>query len=726
MPTPRVTDYLVHPICDLLDERTRVLKCGDLFAVFDRRGDATPYHSSSHGIYLDGTRFVSGLSLRLGGKRPLLLSSSVTKNNALLTVDLANPDLHPIDGEYIPADTIHLFRSRFLHETACYDRLRVTNHGMKSISTELTIEMTADFVDIFEVRGATRDQRGDLADGQYTDAQLVYRYHGLDGVRRTTRIECDPEPASVNGSALVYVVSLGPGESLELRITIACLLGSDSGSTITSHDSAYEKGCSRLVTAPGSSCRVSTSSESFNAWIDRSVADLNMMLTHTEHGPYPYAGVPWFSTVFGRDGLITARETLWLNASIARGVLNCLAATQATNASDAQDAEPGKIVHEMRGGEMAALGEIPFGRYYGSIDSTPLFVMLADEYVLHTGDVQTVDDLWPALLRALSWIETSADLDGDGFAEYARHSDRGLVQQGWKDSDDSVFHADGRLAEPPIALCEVQAYIYAARLAGARLARLMGDADHAERLTGQATELEERFAHAFWSESLGSYALALDGSKEPCLVRSSNAGQCLFTGIARPDHADSIMKQLMSDGLFSGWGIRTLASSERRYNPMSYHNGSVWPHDNALIALGMARMGRPDLAAEVLDGLFHAVSFIDMVRMPELFCGFRKREQQGPTLYPVACAPQAWAAGSVFLMLEACLGLAIDGMRRQVRFHRPVMPAALDWIRLDNLHVGPSRVDILLARDDSRVTIDVLDSRGSGEVTVSKSDDGRS
>jgi glycogen debranching enzyme len=715
----KTSPFYIQATSPLADEHARVLKRDETFAVFDHYGDIKPVGLGEEGIYHEGTRFLSCYVLALESERPMFLSSTVKEDNDLLIADLTNPDFQADDRPAIPRGVLHLSRAKFLRSGVCYERIRLKNYGLMPIRTAFALHYEADFADIFEVRGNRRPRRGDFLEPAVEAGRVILAYRGLDGVVRRTRLEFSPAATTVAEADAIFEVTLQPSEESTFIVQTICEIG-DMVPALTSFDEALRELGRTLSEARKSACRISTSNEPFNNWLGRTVSDLHMMVTHTPQGPYPYAGVPWYSTAFGRDGIVTALECLWMHPGLARGVLAYLAATQANEVNPEQDAEPGKILHETRKGEMAALHEIPFGRYYGSVDSTPLFIMLAGAYYERTSDREFLSKLWPHVERALEWIDVYGDADHDGFVEYARTSSKGLIQQGWKDSHDSVFHSDGTLAKGPIALCEVQGYVFAARLAAAQMAAVLGYQDKSARFRQQAEDLREQFEKSFWCEDLSTYALALDGEKRPCRVRTSNAGHCLMTGIANRTRAARVALTLVDEHSFSGWGIRTLSAGEVRYNPMSYHNGSIWPHDNAMIAIGMARYGLKDAVLRVLDGLFDASIFLDLHRLPELFCGFPRRPEEGPTLYPVACAPQSWAAVSVFALLQACLGLRINAPDSQICFEYPLLPPTLREVRIHNLRVGDACVDFLLIRHDRDVGINVQRREGRVEIVMVK------
>jgi glycogen debranching enzyme len=698
------------------DERTRVLKHGDTFAVLDHCGDVRPGGLGEEGLYHEGTRFLSCLLLELEGGRPLFVSPTACEENDKLSVNLTSPDLLR-DGQLaFPRGTLHLTLEKFLWRAALYQQLRVKNYGPGLLTTALWLRFTADFADIFEVSGWERQARGrDLAPAVTPEA-VILAYEGLDGVVRRARLHFSPPPSALTASSARFDLHLAPQDEATFTLAVGCQCEPGPAHVLAIDEARAEAQADRERSSAWS-CHLRSSNAQVNAWVARAASDLHLMTTDLPTGPYPYAGIPWFSTPFGRDGIITALECLWLRPGLARGVLTYLASRQATELLPEQDAEPGKILHETRSGEMAALKEIPFGRYYGSVDSTPLFVALAGAYYERTADRELIERLWPNLESALQWIERYGDGDGDGLIEYQRHSDDGLLHQGWKDSDDAICHADGSLAEGPIALCEVQGYAYAAWRAGAKLAALLGHARRADELRRKAEALRERFELLFWCDELSTYALALDGQKQPCRVSSSNAGQCLFSGVAQPDRARRVARTLLGEASFSGWGVRTLAANEVLYNPMGYHTGSVWPHDTALVAWGMSRYGLTDEAMLLLAGMFEAGLSFELQRMPELICGFERQPGEGPVLYPGACSPQAWASASVFLLLQACLGVEISALERAVTFASPRLPVFVSELRIHNLEVAAASVDVVLVRHESDVGVNVL--RREGEVRVS-------
>jgi glycogen debranching enzyme len=694
----------------------RSLKHDDTFIVLDSHGDIGASAGGPDGLFNADTRYLARLELVLDEVQPLLLGSNLRDDNSALTVDLTNPDVYRTGRIVLQKDVLHIVRTIFLWRGTAYQRIGVQNHGERPASFDLTLLFDSDFADLFEVRGERRPRRGAAVSKLLGPADVALEYNGLDGKSRSTALHFDPRPTRLAVNAATYHLDLAPQQVSSLFVGVSC------NKPATFKPAPFFRGLlahrreMRQSTAGAAS--IETSNNIFNEVLCQSMADLNMLMTDTPQGRYPYAGIPWYSTTFGRDGIITALQMLWIDPRVARGVLKRLAFYQAKTVDPLADAEPGKILHEMRGGEMAELREVPFAQYYGSVDATPLFVLLAGLYVERTGDDETLAELWPSIEAALHWIDGSGDPDRDGFVEYRRASEQGLANQGWKDSYDAIFHADGSLAEGYIALSEVQGYVFAGKRLAARCASRLGKSDRARKLQAEAELLAERFEAAFWCDDLGTYALALDGDKKPCRVRTSNAGQLLFTGIVREDRARLVAADLLRPHFFTGWGIRTVALGEARYNPMSYHDGSIWPHDNALIALGFARYGLKHSIEHLFKALFEAASYMDLRRLPELFCGFRREKGRGPTLYPVACAPQAWASATPFTLLEAALGLEFDAQRGEIRLRNPRLPAFLNEVVLRGLQLGTSSVDLRVRRHGEEVSLEVLRTRGQIQVSI--------
>jgi len=694
----------------------RTLKYGDMFVVLDSHGDIGASPGEADGLFYNDTRFLSRLELLVNGLQPLLLGSNLRDDNTVLSVDLTNQDLF-VDGRIVlQKDLLHISRTTFLWRDTAYQRLAIRNYGDRAVSLSLSILYRSDFADLFEVRGLRRARRGSATHRVVDTKGVLLTYQGLDGKFRRTTLAFDPAPTELSSDRASYELELASEETQTIFLAVGCNTPAEQRPVpfvrgLLAARRELREATRRMTT-------IETSNALFNEVLCRSAADLEMLMTDTPEGRYPYAGIPWYSTTFGRDGLITALQMLWCDPSVARGVLHRLAAHQATNTDPLADAQPGKILHEMRSGEMAALREVPFGLYYGSVDATPLFVLLAGLYIDRTEDHETMKALWPAVQAALRWIDGPGDPDHDGFVEYRSATEQGLANQGWKDSYDAIFHADGRLANGSIALAEVQGYVFAAKRAAARYARRMHLDDEARRLEADAKRLAKRFEVAFWCPELGTYALALDGDKQPCRVSTSNAGQLLFTGIARPDRAAAVAAGLLSPRFFSGWGIRTVAKGEARYNPMSYHNGSIWPHDNALIALGLARYGLKDPVDHLFTGLFDAATYMELRRLPELFCGFQRQRGRGPTLYPVACTPQAWASAAPFSLIEAALGLEFEPHRHEIRLRNPRLPPFLDEVILRNLQLGGSSVDVKVRRNRDDVSLEILRAQGKIQISI--------
>ena len=692
------------------DSQRLSLKDGDTFLVADAWGDIG---GGADGLFNRDTRLLSRFRLLIGGKRPSRLSFGLSSDNAAFTINSANRSLPPVGGHATPRGVIHIERKRCLNAGRLFERVRLTNFGLDEVMAPLAFEFDADFHDMFEVRGLTRPARGVVKEPEVTGREVVLTYEGLDGVARRSVIAFSEPPWRLSPTRADFMLPVTPGRRVDLYLEV--------GTSIEHPPEASRFGIAlkrarrgvRDFTSAGA--QLSAADGAFNAWIEQSRVDVAVLTTALAAGPYPYAGIPWFSTPFGRDGIICAWQMLWLDPSLAKGVLGYLAARQAEHVSTFDDATPGKIMHETRLGEMAALKEIPFALYYGGVDTTPLFVALAGAYYDRTGDLAFIDKLWPHLCAATTWLETFGDSNDDGFIDYARAETTGLANQGWKDSADSIFHEDGRLAVGPVALVEVQGYAFAAWRAMAAMGLALGVAE-ARDWAARARAMREAVEARFWLDDLGFYAVAIDGDGEVCRVETSNPGHLLFVGLPEPERAAKVTRRMLSPAFDSGWGLRTLAAGTVRYNPMSYHNGSVWPHDTAIALAGMARYGERAGMNKVMADLCEASKTFGN-RMPELLCGFEREPDEPPIAYPVACMPQAWAAGSTFMMLSACLGLTIDAHRREVRLLKPQLPAGVERICVDGLDIAGSTVDIEVQRLGDRIAVTVA-SGADGMVTV--------
>ncbi|MDB5448567.1 MAG: Amylo-alpha6-glucosidase [Phenylobacterium sp.] len=677
--------------------RLFALKDRDTFLVADALGDIL---GGADGLFHDDTRILSHYRMLLGTTPPTLLSGAISQDNVVFTSHTLNKSMPAPGGPLGPPGVLHIERKRFLWAERLYERVGIVNYSSAAILAPLTFEFDADFRDMFEVRGARRGRRGTRHAPEADGRCIRFSYTGLDGVERTSVIAFSDPPAKISGMCAEFLFALQPEGRLELFVEIGVQEAVPPSRERFRGAAARARFAMRARRRKGA--RLISSGRLFNGWIAKSRADIALLTTPMETGPYPYAGIPWFSTAFGRDGIITAWQILWFEPSLAHGVLTYLATHQAEEVSAFRDCQPGKIMHETRRGEMAALGEVPFGRYYGGVDTTPLFVALAGAYAERTGDRTTIDRLWPALERAAAWVSRRCDANPNGLLDYARAAESGLSNQGWKDSGDSVFHADGRTPRGPIALVEVQGYAYACYRAMATFASERGDPRAAEDWTHRAERLRHAVERLFWMEEHGFYGIALDGDGELCRIKASNPGHLLFCGLPSPERARRVGEALLSPDFASGWGVRTLATGQVRYNPMSYHNGSVWPHDTALCAMGLSRYGEREGVARLTSVLFETAAELEM-RLPELFCGFPRAAGEPPVPYPVACLPQAWAAGSVFMLLQACLGLTVKGA--QVEVEDPRLPIGIDRFVVEDLQVGKRRLTLRFEREGGAVRV---------------------
>ena len=676
---------------------------GSTFCLSDDLGDVG---ADTSGFFAWDTRFLSRLALRVEGARPLPLSAGRLQHFAAAFY-LRNPRVNGL-----PGDSLSIARQRFVG-TGLQERIAVRNESMEPLAFELSLELAADFADIISVKlhdfalGDPEHARPlpppAPAKHDSSNGTIVFQEPGGDA---RTRVVLS-QNGKVTDGVVAFALELEPHERWELRLDVLPSLGLDQAEAVPAIDRLDEEIEVLGDVVEAWTLRVPKLRggwEALRRAFDQSIADLAALRIRSgeERRPLFAAGMPWFMTVFGRDTAITSLQTMLLGHELASGALDVLAHLQATEDDPTIDAEPGKIVHEVRNGRAA---ETWFARYYGSIDATPLFLVLLAETFRWTDDTALVTRLKEPALRALEWVDRYGDRDGDGFLEYERRTERGLANQSWKDSGDSQRFHDGRLADTPIAPVEVQGYVYDAKRGLAEIARKgWRDAALADRLDSEAEELRTRFNEAFWSEERGGfYVLALDGEKRKVDSRCSNMGHLLWSGIVPPERVGAVADQLLSETLWSGWGIRTMASDEAAFNPLSYHNGTVWPHDSAFAAWGLARHGHTEAARRIARALIEAAGHFQW-SLPEVFAGFARAETPFPIAYPTAARPQAWAAGTPILLLRILLGIEPDrSHQRLVTTVEDELPSWLDGMRLEGVRAFGHSWTVSVER--GRVTI---------------------
>lgn len=685
---------------------------GKTFSATNVAGDIYPPESPDVGFFHDDTRFLSHLELRIGGHRSVVLSTS-TERTFSSQIELTTGNITLRDSFDLPENTVHIRREQLLASEIFFDRLTFENFNLVHVDFTLEMCFDADFVDVFQVRGVARQKHGQYYEPIVKADSITFVYRGLDHVTRQTHIKLTPAPNEIHGRTAMWQLRLEPLKRVQIEIQITPYVeGRQSRAQNFEFETQLRQRRFNFSRWESESTHFASSNEVLTGMLITAIGDFHALQIPDGREHIIAAGIPWFATMFGRDSVIAAYQSLSLNPQLAVDTLRVLARYQGKENNDWLDEQPGKILHEYRNGEMTRDGEMPFGPYYGSVDATPLFLILLSETFNWTADDQLVEELLPNAYAALGWIDNYGDLDGDGFVEYRRRSPKGLINQGWKDSWDANMHRDGTVAQPPIALCEVQGYVYDAKFRMASLLRSFGDVKTADRLKREAAELARRFDKAFWVPSRGFYAMALDAEKKPLEVIASNPGQLLFTRIINRERARTVTTRMMRDDMFNGWGWRTMSNDERVFNPLSYHRGSVWPHDNSLIAHGMALNEMRDAALRVLTSLYQAAASFRDYRLPELFCGVQRHENDAPVHYPVSCSPQAWASGAMFLILTSALGIRPSAPRKELNIINPQLPDWLDYLRIRNMRVGAARVGLDFTRQGQRTFCNVVDVEG--------------
>jgi len=703
-----------------------VMKKDNIF--FVARPDGTVPMTANHGmgLYYHDCRYLNGYELTLAGHTPAPLSASAAKG-FIGVFTLTNPEIELSDGSRLAKEELGVTWRRLLDSDtpALLEELTFYNFTLRSIQFSITLVFRSAFEDLFTVRGLLKQRYGTLQEPSWHEGVLRFFYDGQDGIKRALFVHTDPPADERYGTAAKFHINLAPHgqskvylslviEESRARPTVAQRPHRSNLGQLESDLEGQINGWMARIT------QVSSDGSALDQLMERAFRGLRVLRTHLGEDAYFAAGVPWFVTLFGRDSLVTAFQMLAYHSGIAEGTLRLLARHQGMAVNDWRDEQPGKILHELRIGELANLHKIPHTPFYGTVDATPLFLMLVARHAAWTGSVNVFQDLRPHIDLALHWLDTYGDRHAMGYVSYDSRAEKNLVNKGWKDSGNAILNADGTLAEPPIALVEVQGYVYAAKRGMADLFERVGEQKMADRLKQEAQQLRERFNREFWMDEKGCYALALQKNGRPAAVVSSNAGHALWTGIADDAKAHRTITRLMDADMFSGWGVRTLSGQERAFNPIGYHLGTVWPHDNSILAAGFRRYGRDDEALRIFHGLFDAAFYFREHQLPELFCGFSRQDHEIPIDYPVACHPQAWAAGTLPFLLSTLLGLEPDAFSKRLRIVRPLLPQGLDRLNVKGLRVGGASVDLAFRRGSAGIDAEVMNLDGELEVRVDK------
>ncbi|CAN7505270.1 amylo-alpha-1,6-glucosidase [Rossellomorea sp. LjRoot5] len=685
----------------------RVIKENNLFLLTDEQGDITSDHSYGLGLYKNDTRYLSKLNVKINNQKPILLHSDGSENY-MSTILSTNPHQEESGHLILWRESVEIERKRFIYDDVLYETITTKNYYPKPVSFELNIEVDVDFNDMFIIRGFQTGKVGKRTGQKVEDQTLIFQYEGADGIDRATNIHWDAKAKNVNETGEVtFQVELQHEEKRSITFMIVPLENVEARDDMLPVEEALKKLRVSYKEWSSQLTKVETDYEPLQRLVDRGLSDLRVLLNDTGYGKFPVAGLPWFGVPFGRDSLIAALQMIAFEPQVAKGTLFTMASEQGTKVDPWRDEQPGKIMHEIRYGELANTNQIPFTPYYGTIDATPLFLVLLTEYVKWTGDFGTFRKLSDNVKSALKWIDQYGDRDGDLFLEYHQESSKGIANQGWKDSGDSIVHRNGDYADTPIALVEVQGYVYQAKRGLAAIYEALEDHDTASRLNAEAKNLQERFEQEFWMDDLEFYAIALDRKKEKVGTITSNPGHVLYSEMMTGNRAEKVSQTLTGDSMFSGYGIRTMGKGEAGYNPMSYHDGSVWPHDNSITLLGLSKLGLTAEAKKVMSGLIDASRHFEYDRLPELFCGYESTIGKA-VKYPVACSPQAWAAGTPLVFVQSLLGLFPNSLQKEIHLH-PILLNEMNTLTVQNIAIGDGVLSLSVVRNGDKVSTTIME-----------------